>query len=159
LILSGVSACTTREMNGDVLPPNMAQIRFESDYARDTTFKVNTHHVTANLCHDFNDIDYAEQLSASPISGMPTMTSISGQPIAITAHHFLETTGLFSNCGPLTRVFIPEANVQYVARLLKERDVANGGEDTGLCVLDIQKLDAASGSLSSVRTMDFAPCV
>ena len=139
-----------------------AKIFFESDYARDTEFSVNAKNVVGNQCSDFAAVKFGDRAgagkakSAKPAAVM--ITSASKLPVAVTARHHLEQKGLYSSCGPLTRVFVPEPNASYVAKLVKEKDNTGNGEETGLCVLDIQKIDAASGKREAVKTMAFGQC-
>lgn len=179
LMCLGAVACTTQEYPSvpDSEPQKIAKkatgkpsakvsdeakIFFESDYARDTEFSVNAKNVVGNQCSDFTAVKFADRASAgkakSAKQAAVMITSTSKLPVAVTARHHLEQKGLYSSCGPLTRVFVPEPNASYVAKLVKEKDTAGNGEETGLCVLDIQKIDAASGKREAVKTMAFGQC-
>lgn len=140
-------------------PVKNATIFFESDYAPDTEFAVNAKNVVGNQCGDFLSVKFTEQITSNTRSARANKVSIdstSNLPVAVMARHHVEQKGLYSSCGPLTRVFVPEANTSYVAKLVKEKDRA--GEDTGVCVLDIKKIDAASGKQRPVKTMAFSQC-
>jgi hypothetical protein len=159
LLLLGTAACTTQEhSNQPQQIANSARILFASDYARDTEFSVNSKNVVGNQCSDFAPVGYAKEIANGTKQPAVSIEQAGKLPVAITAHHHVEKKGLYSSCGPLTRVFVPEANATYVARLVKEKDASGSGEETGLCVLDIKKVSAGTGKQIPVKTMAFGQC-
>lgn len=169
----GATACTTQEHSapGDKKAPQIAQapaapsgtkMIFESDYTEGTTFSVNTTNVVGNQCRDFKAVDVpgrGKNVKAKPGNQVAMAINTTKKlPVAVTARHLIDKKGLYSNCGPLTRAFVLEPNTSYVAKLVKEKDDVGDGEETGICVLDIQKIDAPSGQRVPVRTMAFGQC-
>jgi hypothetical protein len=166
LMCLGMVACTTQEHTN--APQKIAdkvaaeaKIFFESDYAKDTEFSVNDTNVVGNQCGDFTAVKFGDQLGkgrAAANKPAVMIHSASKLPVAVTARHHIEKKGMYSSCGPLTRVFVPEPNTSYIAKLVKEKDKTGNGEETGLCVLDIKKIDALSGKHMPIKTMAFSQC-
>lgn len=156
LLLAGAvlcSGCTTPaptyRYEGGAGDP---KVSFASDFELHTHFSVNVNDAGRNSCADFDRVGYLlKKDSAFLYDKANTNISIqvpAGKPVAVMALHTYSDPAYGANCGPLTRVFTPVRDTNYVVKL----NVAGK-----VCFLTVASVDA-DGQQAPARSTPAPKC-
>lgn len=134
--------------------PSDPKVSFASDFELHIHFSVNgnVNDAARNSCAEFDSVGYLlNKDSAFLYDKANTNISIqvpAGKPVAVMALHTYSDPAYGANCGPLTRVFTPVRDTNYVVKL----NVAGK-----VCFLTVASVDAG-GQQAPVRSTPAPKC-